>query len=296
LIDGPDGEYLPDRLTDEVIQFIGTNREVPFLACLAFYTVHTPIQASRRHIDYYKNKASQLEYADTIHHIVERNGITKLKQDNPAYASMVHAMDENFGRLIRALDSMGIGDKTWIIFTSDNGGLSTLGRPGAPTSNQPLRAGKGWCYEGGLRVPLIIAGPGISRDGAVSDHPVISNDLFKTVLEMSGIDLWKGMPEDGISLQPFFRKTGFLPERKDLFWHFPHYHGSTWAPGSAVRSGDWKLIRFYEEGISELYNLAEDPGETNNLAESHPEKARELESKLDRWLEEVDAQMAVKND
>lgn len=291
LNDGPEGEYLPDRLTDEVIHFIESNREEPFLAYLAFYTVHTPIQASDRHIDHYESKANQLKYSDTIRHIPERNGITRMKQDNPAYASMIHAMDENIGRLFEALGSMDLAGNTWIIFTSDNGGLSTLGRPGAPTSNQPLRAGKGWCYEGGIRVPLIISGPGVRRKGSAVHYPAISNDLYKTVMDMAGIEVSEKMPDDGYSLVPFLKDKDFSPERNELFWHYPHYHGSTWAPGSAVSSGDWKLIRFYEEGISELYNLAEDPGEANNLVKSHPEKATELEEKLDAWLEEVEAQM-----
>jgi len=321
LTDGPEGEYLPDRLTDEVIQFISReqgagsrekrgksreqgagsrekeagSRERPFLAYLAFYTVHTPIQASQRHIDYYKEKASRLEHTDTIQHIAERNGITKMKQDNPAYASMVHAMDENIGRVLKALDSLGIRDNTWIIFTSDNGGLSTLFRPNAPTSNKPLRAGKGWCYEGGIRVPLLIAGPGTMQEGAVVHHPVISNDLFRTVIDMAGIEVSEGTPDDGISLVPMLKNIDYTPKRMDLFWHYPHYHGSAWAPGSAVRSGDWKLIRFYEEGISELYNLAEDIGEANNLIESHPDKLLELEEKLDAWLEDMDAQMPFLN-
>jgi arylsulfatase A-like enzyme len=295
LADGPEGEYLPDRLTDEVIHFIKSNSEKPFLAYLAFYTVHTPIQASDRHIDYYESKAKRIEYSDTIRYISERNGITRMKQDNPAYASMVHAMDENIGRLMEELESLGITDNTWIIFTSDNGGLSTLSRPGAPTSNQPLRAGKGWCYEGGIRVPLLIAGPGISRQGAEIHFPAISNDLYLTVMDLAGIELSGAAPADGLSLLPALKDTDFIPGREDLFWHFPHYHGSTWTPGSAVRSGDWKLIRFYEEEISELYNLAGDIGESNNLIERYPDKAGELEKKLDDWLKEVDAQMPSVN-
>ncbi len=202
LTDGPEGEYLPYRLTNEVIHFIETNQDKSFLAYLAFYTVHTPIQASRRHIDYYKDKATQLKYSDTIRYIPERNGITRMKQDNPAYASMVHAMDENIGRLFGALESLGIMENTWIIFTSDNGGLSTLGEPDAPTSNQPLRAGKGWCYEGGVRVPLIIAGPGIQHEGTEINDPVISNDLYKIVIDLTGIEVSDELPDDGISLVP----------------------------------------------------------------------------------------------
>ena len=308
LEDGPEGEYLPDRLTDEVIKFISREQgaggreeeagsgEGPFLACLAFYTVHTPIQASKRHIDYYEEKARGVERTDTVRFISERNGVTKMQQDNPDYASMVTAMDENVGRLVDALDSLGIKDNTWIIFTSDNGGLSTLRRKNAPTSNQPLRAGKGWCYEGGIRVPMIIAGPVTGQVGNTIDHPVISTDLFRTVLDLAGIGVSDDLPADGISLVPFLTDRYYEPERTELFWHYPHYHGSTWAPGSAVRSGDWKLIRFYEEGRSELYNLAEDMGESKDLAGEFPEKALELAKKLDAWLGEVKAQMPSKNE
>ena len=144
-------------------------------------------------------------------------------------------------------------------------------------------------------MPLLIAGPGIKNEGAEIYFPAISNDLYLTVMDLAGIELSGEAPADGLSLLPALEDKDFIPGRKDLFWHFPHYHGSTWTPGSAVRSGDWKLIRFYEEEISELYNLAEDPGEAHNLVMSNPEKAMELEEKLDRWLTEVNAQMPSVN-
>jgi arylsulfatase A-like enzyme len=171
LTDGPEGEYLPDRLTDETLRFIEANRGNPFFAYLSFYTVHTPIQAARRHLKHYEEKATQLPSLREAE-LREHDGWTKVRQDNAAYASMVAAMDENVGRLLDRLDELGLTDQTVVVFTSDNGGLSTLPRRGAPTSNLPLRAGKGWCYEGGIRVPFMIRAPGVGKPGSRSSVPV----------------------------------------------------------------------------------------------------------------------------
>jgi len=295
LPDGPDGEYLPDRLTDEAIRFIEKNHGKPFFLFLAFYTVHTPIQACNRHISRYLEKKEDLIKSDTIEFIRERQGFTKMYQDNPDYASMVYAMDENVGRLVDKIESLGLDDHTYIFFTSDNGGLSTLAGENAPTSNRPLRAGKGWCYEGGIKVPLIIYGPGIVNFGSTCEYPVISNDFYNSILELADLSTSVNQSEDGLSLAPILKNGETTVNRVDLFWHFPHYHGSTWTPGSAIRSGDWKLIRFYEEGHSELFNLADDPGEKINLYDAFPEKASEMNMKLDQWLKNVDARMPVPN-
>jgi len=295
LANGPDGEYLPDRLTEEAILFIEENKEKPFFVFLAYYIVHTPIQACERYLSKYIRKKENLVKPDTIEFIREGRGYTKMHQDNSEYASMVYAMDENVGRMIDLIESLGINGKTYIFFTSDNGGLSTLAGKNSPTSNKPLRAGKGWCYEGGIRVPLIIYGPGIVESGSTCEYPVISNDFYHTILDLTGLDYDKNESEDGISMVPMLKNKELIFNREDLFWHFPHYHGSTWAPGSAMRSGDWKLIRFYEEEHSELYNLSDDTGEKINLYDSIPGKAKEMELKLDRWLKDVDARMPVPN-
>jgi arylsulfatase A-like enzyme len=226
LKDGPENEYLPDRLTNESIKFIQENQKNPFLLYLSFYTVHTPIQASTRYLEKYKKKRENLAI-DEIPHIKEGNGWVKLIQEDAAYASMVEAMDENVGRIVKALEETGLDENTWIIFTSDNGGLSTLTRKNAPTSNGPLRAGKGWCYEGGIRVPLIISGPEVSEPGKVVGQPVISMDYFTTVLNIAGI---KHQPYDGENLLPVLTENGTL-SRDELFWHFPHYLA---APGNLV--------------------------------------------------------------
>ncbi|MBD3267839.1 sulfatase-like hydrolase/transferase, partial [bacterium] len=293
LDDGPKGEYLTDRLTDESIQFMKENTNDPFFLYLSFYTVHTPIQACKRHLGKFKTKAAQLPQPGPDDK-QEHEGLTKMRQDDPAYASMVYAMDENIGRVLEALDDLGLRENTIVVFTSDNGGLSTRGRRGYPTCNLPLRAGKGWCYEGGIRVPMILRAPGVTKPGSTCSFPVISNDFYPTLLELAGYDLMPGQHQDGESLVPLLQGEDAL-DREAIYWHYPHYHGSTWTPGAAVRAGDWKLIEFYHYQKVELYNLKEDPGEKNDLAAQMPAKARELQDKLHRWQNEMGAKMPTLN-
>lgn len=276
LEDGPEGEYLTDRLTSETISFIESAGEKPFLAFLSFYTVHTPIEANLEYIAYYNTKAEKLGLeGKTL--VNEHEGSTMTEQVRPDYASMVAAMDKNVGRIMSLLESKGLDKNTYLIFTSDNGGLSTLWKNAfPPTSVKPLRAGKGWCYEGGIRVPLIIAGPGIKK--GKTDSPVISTDFYPTILELAGL---KSMPKqhvDGLSLVPELRGNKII--RDAIFWHYPHYHGSTWTPGAAIRMGDWKLVEFYDYEKTELYNLSTDIGEHENLADKEPEKRDKLLSML----------------
>ena len=297
LKDGAAGEYLPDRLTSETINFIKQNRKAPFFAYLSFYTVHTPIEPAVEYFDTYVNKAEALGPGGQPDEQPERGGVTKLRQDNPAYASMIAAMDHNVGRLLDTLEAMRLDENTIIIFTSDNGGLATLDpshaiyQNGIPTSNFPLRAGKGWLYEGGIRVPLIIHVPGVSNGADAT--PVTSTDLYATLLEMTGAS--SDLPVDGRSLVPVITGRSQLTQR-NLYWHFPHYHGSGSVPSSAIRSGPWKLIYFYEDNGSELYNLDNDPGEAINLALNHPDIAGELLSDLRAWLSEVGADIPTRND
>lgn len=294
LEDGPKGEYLPDRLTDETISFMkGRDKSKPFLAYLAYYTVHTPIQTAPRHLDKYKKRLADMPQEDMANFVVEHEGKTKLWQDRPDYATMVQGMDDNIGRLMESLKELGVDDNTVVIFTSDNGGLATLRNPG-PTSNAPLRSGKGWCYEGGIRVPLIIRAPGLTKAGTVSKEPVVSMDFFPTMLEMAGIPLKPELHVDGYSLMPLIKKGKPL-DREAIYWHYPHYHGSTWTPGAAIRARDWKLIEFYETGKIELYNLANDIGEKNDLAKKMPEKAKQLHEMLKAWQKEIGAKMPKPN-
>ncbi len=290
LEDGPEGEYLTNRLTNEGIRFIQEHKEGPFFLYLAFYTVHTPIQASKKFIGKYRTKREKLGIEE-VPYRQEGEGWTKLLQEDAAFASMVASMDESVGRVLETLKEQGLDKNTWVIFTSDNGGLSTLYRKGAPTSNGPLRAGKGWCYEGGIRVPLIIKGPGVVNAGRVTDQPVVSMDFFTTILNFAGVE---HNNNDGVNLIPLLAEEKPL-NRDVLFWHYPHYHGSAWKPGSALRKGDWKLIVKYEDSVTELYNLAEDPGETTEVSKQYPGKTMELKNLLEQKLKETGAQFPVPN-
>jgi len=295
LSDGPEGEYLTDRLTTESLQFIQKNREKPFFLFLSYYTVHTPIQANKQYISKFKEKLMGMN--DSIpRQIIEHDGLTVINQVNPDYASMVYALDQNIGRLMKKLEELGLSDRTMIIFTSDNGGLSTLpqNRMIAPTSVKPLRAGKGWCYEGGIRVPLIIKMPGVVTPRTSTNYPVVSCDFYPTILEMAELPLLPQQHVDGISLIPLLTGEKSI-NRHTIFWHFPHYHGSSWTPGAAIRINEWKLIEFYDWEKVELYNLNNDPKEEQNLAVDYPEKVEELKQALHNLQQETAAKFPVPN-
>lgn len=289
--DKPDDHYLTDRLADESIEFLEyRDASKPFLLYLSFYTVHTPIQGADKYDAYFTEKAKTL--TGSADPIVERDGKTRSRQNDPKYAAMAKSMDENIGRILDALHAKGLDDNTVIIFTSDNGGLATKATPG-PTSVLPLRAGKGWCYEGGIRVPLIIRAPGVSKAGLVSHIPVISMDYFPTMLELAGFKLMPKLHKDGVSLvNPIQGRT---VERDTLYWHYPHYHGSMWKPGAAIRVGNWKAVQFYHYGEAELYDLSNDIGERNNLAKSHPEKLEVLLAKLASIQKKTSARIPTPN-
>lgn len=292
LENGPDGEYLPDRLTDETIAFMQASKDQPFLAYLSFYTVHTPIQASKRHIKETRRRAAELP-GETVWQ-AEHQGQSRMRQDNPDYASMVEAMDENVGRLLDGLAETGLEDNTVVLFMSDNGGLCTVGGRRGPTCNLPLRAGKGWCYEGGIREPMIIRAPGVTRPGTTCAVPVQSTDFFPTILELAGLPLQPKLHADGQSMLPYLKGRTATTSRP-LFWHFPHYHGSTWTPGAAVRDGDWKLIEFYDPPKAELYHLGTDIGEQKELSDTHPDKKQELLDLLHAWQKQLGARMPKPN-
>ena len=292
LSDGPDGEYLTDRLTDESIQFIADSKDKPFLLYLSFYTVHTPIEGCKIYDDIYKEKQDHLPDSGVILSVVEHDGLTRTNQSNAKYAAMLRSLDDNVGRLIDALKAAGTWENTILIFTSDNGGLSTLRKPG-PTSVKPLRAGKGWCYEGGIRVPLIIKPPGKMTRGTITDAPAISTDYYPTLLDYCHLPSMASQHQDGISLRNILEdQTG--QTNRTLVWHYPHYHGSMWRPGSAIRKDDWKLVHFYEQDQVELFDLSKDLGEQNNLADSLPEMAATLKAALHESLVEMNAQMVEK--
>ena len=269
-----EGEYLTDREADEAVAFIERNKDNPFLLYLSHYAVHTPIQAKRDLIDRYEGR---------------RDG---KGQDDAVYAAMVHSVDDAMGRLLQALERTGVADQTLIVFTGDNGGLD---RDGRPTENAPLRSGKGYAYEGGLRTPWIVRWPGVTAPGSVSNQPVASIDLLPTVAAAVGTRPPADRAIDGLDLGPALRGRD-LP-RRALHWHFPHYRaGPAHDPYSVVRQGKWKLIRFYDPVRTELYDLAADLGETDNLATSNPSRARALEAVLDEALRSTGARMPVQPD
>jgi arylsulfatase A-like enzyme len=297
LADGADGEYLTDRLTDEALAFIDENQDHPFLLVLAHYAVHTPLQSKEALTAKYEAKAASLpEHLGP--EFISESGLatTKVYQDHPVYAGMVESTDDSVGRVLDRLDALGLSDSTVVVFVSDNGGLSTYAgeRTAGATSNLPLRAGKGWLYEGGVRAPLIIRWPGEAGAVGVSDAPASSTDLYPTLLEMAGLERRPEQHVDGMSLAPLLRYSG-EPGRDALFWHFPHYHGSGNRPSGAVRVGDLKLIEWFEDGHVELYDLEQDPGETTDLSAAMPEAVEGLLARLRAWRQEVGARMPVPN-
>lgn len=278
------------QFTKAAMEFLkGRDRQKPFLLYLSYHDVHTPIQSMPNLIEPYKIKAAAI--AGETPEKPERDGRTRMRQDNPAYGSMVTAVDNSVGQLRTALKELGLNENTIIIFTSDNGGLSTLKNAG-PTSNSPLRAGKGWLYEGGIRVPMIIHAPGVTKPGTVAKDPFISCDFYPTLLDLAGLSLRKQQHLDGVSFAGVLRGKKTEGSRA-LFWHYPHYHGSTWTPGAAIRDGDWKLVEFYEDGKAELYHLGSDLSEKTDLATKEPERTRELLEKLHHWQTSVNAPMPV---
>jgi arylsulfatase A-like enzyme len=295
LENGNEGEYLTNRLTDESINFLEQNKNQPFLLFLSHYAVHTPIQSKQELTEKYRAKISANPVSDELAFREERTAFTKLIQDDPDYAGMIQSTDESVGRIMAKLEELGIAKNTIVIFMSDNGGLSTLAnRKWSPTSNVPLRAGKGWLYEGGIREPMIIKWDGVVEPGTICDAPVISMDFYPTMLEMAGLALRPEQHQDGLSLMPLLQQKNQL-KREALYWHFPHYHGSGNKPSGAIRAGDFKLIEWFEDGAIELYNLKNDIGEKNNLAEAMPEKAGELRQMLHEWRNKVDVQMPKPN-
>ncbi|VGO16243.1 Arylsulfatase [Pontiella desulfatans] len=291
LPDGPPGEYLTDRLSDETVGFIRTHRDEPFFLYLSHYAVHNPQQAPQALIDKYEAKLGRVDACPGAEFTPEHKTKNRMLQNQPVYAAMVESVDESVGRILDELESLGLDKNTIIVFTSDNGGLSTS--EGHPTSNAPLRAGKGWLYEGGIRVPLIVKCPG-AEAGRACDTPVISTDFYPTLLELAGLTLREEQHADGVSFAELLR-SGVAPNRASLYWHYPHYGNQGGWPGSVVRAGDFKLIERHEDGRLELYDLKNDVGERKNLVEEMPEKAAELRALLMEWHRKTKANMPRPN-
>jgi arylsulfatase A-like enzyme len=292
-VGGHEGEHLCDRLTSEAIKLIEQRKpEQPFFLYLPFYDVHTPNMGKPDLVKKYEAKATELGLPSVAQAPKSSEGNPargdtprKLsdRQVNPIYAAMIENMDTNIGRLMAKLAELGIDDNTLIIFTSDNGG-------GEVTSNHPMRGGKGWLYEGGVREPWIVKWPGVTKPGSTCDMPIIHTDIFPTVLEAAGLPQRPELHKDGVSFTSLL-KSETKPVHDALFWHFPHYGSLGSGPCSSVRVGDWKLIEWLEDKGVELFNLATDLPEKKDVAAQHPEIVRQLRERVQAWRKETSANM-----
>ena len=285
-VDYPKGTYLADFLSDKAVDFIKRHKEKPFFLYLPHFAVHAPFEAKAELIARFKDQPPAGGH------------------NNPTYAAMIASVDESVGRVRAALEELKLAENTVVIFSSDNGGVGGYVREGLKkagdiTDNAPLRSGKGSLYEGGVRVPWIVSWPGKVPVG-VTDTPIISVDLLPTLIELSGAQPPTNQTIDGVSLVECFASGGERSPNRDLFWHFPGYLSAgqgAWrtTPAGAIRSGDWKLIEFFEDGRKELYNLRADESQRTNLAEKYPEKTSDLYSKLVAWRKAVSAPMPTPN-
>lgn len=301
LDDGPEGEHLTQRLAEETCQFIRDSGDEPFFAYLSFYTVHTPLMAPEELVEKYRRKVARLglqgveEFGpeEQVWPDAKQPRRVRIVQKHAVYAAMVESMDRAVGKVMETLEQTGNLENTIVCFLSDNGGLSTS--EGSPTSNLPLRGGKGWLYEGGIREPFLIYAPGVTRPGSVSSVPVISTDFYPTLLRLAGLDPRPEQHLDGVDLSGILRGDD-SPGRDALYWHYPHYSNQGGFPGAAVRMGDWKLIERFEDGRVHLYNLADDIGERHDVAEQHPDRVTAMRASLHAWYEQVDAKFLQARD
>jgi arylsulfatase A-like enzyme len=299
-VDVPPGTYLTDYLADQAVDLIQRSTG-PFFLNMWSYLVHTPIQAPEPLVEKYRSKARRLGLDEAeafdeggffpAEHKKTRRIRRRLLHSDPVYAAMVEKLDESVGRILAAVDEKGETGNTFVIFTSDNGGLATS--EGSPTTNRPLAEGKGWMYDGGTREPLIVKWPDHVRPSTTSGAVVTSTDFVPTILEAVGLPPLAEGEIDGVSFVPALRGGPF--ERGPIYWHYPHYGNQGGTPGASVRDGDWKLIRFFEDGHEELYNLREDIGEEHDLVTREPARARALSDALSRWQSGVEALIPERN-
>lgn len=290
--DVPEGTFLTDYLTDRAVELIQNKDDAPFFLYWSHYAVHTPIQAKPEDLARFEEKSRRMKldqvnpYVEGEHfpcwHKRKERVLRRLVQSDVPYAALIWNLDQNVGRLVQALKDCGEYENTIIVFTSDNGGLATA--EGSPTCNAPLSEGKGWGYEGGVRVPLIVAGPGIAAHHWC-DSPTTTPDWYPTFLELAGLPPQPQQHQDGVSIAPLLR--GDTMEERPLFWHYPHYGNQGGQPMAAVRRGNYKLLKFFEDNHTELYDLSQDIAESFNLTSELPDLANELETLLDAWIQEV---------
>ncbi len=288
LPDGPKGENLEMRLASETVKFMKENKNAPFLAYLSFYAVHGPIQTTESKWNKYRDKAEKMGISENGF-AMERRLPIRQHQDNPVYAGLVESMDDAVGLVLNALKEMGLDKNTIVIFTGDNGGVAS--GDNFSTNNAPLRGGKGYQWEGGIREPYLILVPWLKTAGKECDVPVSGTDFYPTILDLAGLALRPEQHNDGISLLPLL--NGQEVAERTLIWHYPHYGNQGGDPSSMIRKGDWKLIHYWEDGKDELYNLKSDLGEKNDLATTQPAKTTELRHQLDEYLKKVGAKVAV---
>jgi len=302
LEEGPEGEYLTDRLTNDAIDLIRKRSDKPFYLNFSHYAVHTPIQAPAALVEKYKQKAKRLSL-DVIEAIIPGKPNPRcptdkwriqrrIIQSDPTYAAMMENLDTNIGKVLTALEEEGLVDDTLVCFSADNGGLSTS--EGSPTCNSPLAEGKGWNYEGGTRVCQIFRWPGVVEPKSVCNDIVQTCDFYPTFLEAAGLPLIPEQHVDGMSMMPLLKKEGNM-ERDAIYWHYPHYSNQGGQPAASMRSGKWKLIEYFEAGDIELYDLELDVSEMTDLSEEFPELVKEMHAKLQAWQREVEALIPEQN-
>lgn len=279
--DYPDelGMSLPEKLAKETNAFIEDNRKKPFLAYLSFYAVHAPIQTTQVNWKKYRDKIVKTGIEDHGF-AMDRRLPARQQQDNPVYAGLIEHMDDAVGQVLDKLDELGLAENTIVIFTSDNGGV--ISGDNFSTSLKPLRGGKGYQWEGGIKVPYLVYVPWLEQKGVENTARVSGVDFFPTLLDMAGLDLMPDHHKDGVSLKPLFEGQDL--EDRALIWHYPHYGNQGGDPSSVIIKGDFKLIRYHEDNAFELYDLSVDVSEQHNIVEQHPEVVDELSNELDHYL------------
>lgn len=306
LPDGPPGEFIEDRLADESIRFLRAQKDSrkPFLLFHSTYAMHNDIDAREETVAKYRAKLARMGLPPEPRFVTEGYAQwggrpVALEQRNPVYAAMLEHLDDNIGRLLDELDALGLAENTVVVFTSDNGGLSILNTAVArhdpdpdqhDTSNAPLRGGKGYLFDGGIRVPLVVRWPKAVAAGSSSEVPVVLTDFFATLLELAGRPVPSNRDLDSVSLAPLLCGTGPIRRDEGIFWHMPQYGTCGDFPGSALRVGDFKLIHTYEDDAVQLYDLRRDPGEQRDLAAAMPEWAAALRRRLEAWRERTGAE------
>lgn len=284
------GENLSMRLAKETGIFMDQHKDKPFFAMLSFYAVHGPIQTTQEKWNKYRDKAEALGIAPSGFEM-ERVLPIRTKQDNPVYAGLIEQMDDAVGLVLDKLKELGLEENTIVVFTSDNGGVAS--GDAFSTTNLPLRGGKGYQWEGGIREPYFIKVPFLENTPKSIDYPVTGADFYPTLLDLAGLGQLPDQSKDGISLKPLFESKKLI--KRPLFWHYPHYGNQGGEPSSIIRKGDYKLIHYWEDGHNELYNLAKDSGEQNNIADNEPEIQVQMSRELMKFLENVKANIPVKD-